>query len=344
MLRGGPLAETRVINLLNRRFISFYFNVGRGGQGYDADAAAYIAKVDPRFGGNAVPTPPVWIFSPEGKLLATIDNFASKDVFFSSLLKVLQDHADYNRVTGDEQKLIDAAAAANATDDERLAHAQLLEQLGRESAAAGEYGKVAASAPAGSKATAVAQLGIARLARLTQKWTTLDRALAAVEAANTDNRHGLADEVAMERAYHLQADGKHKELREHLEAAVKAYPASKRLGEMHFTLGVACLLLDDAAWANYHFCWVMENLPADRLYMRCYLAASREAIPYPNPELGGFRSRNGMVSHALADRARDRAMQDYARLKRQLATPAPTPANPTPTPNGNGNGPRVEDF
>ena len=318
MLRGGPLAETRVINLVNRRFVAFYFNIGRGGQGYDADAAAYIAKVDGRFGGNAVPTPPVWIFSPDGKLLATIDNFASKDQFAAQLRQVLRANPQYDGFTADEQTLIDAAAADDATAADCLAAARLQEELDHQNEAAALYGAASKSAEAGSREAAVGNLGIARLARITGKWATMNTALAAVEAANTDNRYQLADDVAMERACQMLADKKYAELRKHLEAAVVAWPTSRRLGEMRFALGQACFFLNDGAWANYHWCWVMKNLPDDHLYMRCYMAASREAIPYPNPELGGFRSGNGMVSHALADRARDKAMQDYERLQKEL--------------------------
>ena len=58
----------------------------------------------------------------------------------------------------------------------------------------------------------------------------------------------------------------------------------------------------------------MANLEDDYNYMRCYLAASSDAIPWANPDLGGHRSSSGMVSHALADAARDKAMTDYKRL------------------------------
>ena len=38
----------------------------------------------------------------------------------------------------------------------------------------------------------------------------------------------------------------------------------------------------------------------------------------PNPELNGFRGKGGIISHALADRARDKAMEDYEALKEKF--------------------------
>ena len=87
------------------------------------------------------------------------------------------------------------------------------------------------------------------------------------------------------------------------------------MGELHFYAGVACFFLKQKDWANFHWGWVMKNLANDHHYMRCYLAATADAMPYPNPELGGYRSSSRMISHQLADAARDKAMQDYERLK-----------------------------
>ncbi len=97
--------------------------------------------------------------------------------------------------------------------------------------------------------------------------------------------------------------------------AITAYPKSARMGELHFYAGVAAFHEGANDWANFHWCWVIVNIPEDHHYMRCYLAATADALIYPNPELGGYTSGTRMISHALADRARDAAMKDYKRLK-----------------------------
>ncbi len=285
-MRGGPLAERRVIDLLNRRFIAFYFNIGKSGSGYDADAAALIAEVDPRFGGRAVPTPPVWVFTPDLKLLGTIDNYAPKDAYFEALRGFLRKHPDSNAMSEDEKKGIGG---------------KLWEELG-------EYDKARDAYASGGKPES--SLGLARIARYEKQWDEAERRLSALTG-----KKGFEADLAMERAYSMLAKKDYAKAKATLVEAIKAYPRAKRLGELHFYAGVANFFLDQRDWANFHWGWVMENLPEDYNYMRCYFAASADAMPYPNPELGGYRSKGGMVTHDSANRARAKAMEDYQRLK-----------------------------
>lgn len=123
-----------------------------------------------------------------------------------------------------------------------------------------------------------------------------------------------ADDVAMESAYHLLDARSWEPARTLLHLAIRKFGDSERMGEMHFSAGVASFFLEQKDWARFHWCWVMKNIPDDCNYMRCYMAATAEAMPYANPELGGYKGGKGMISHALADKARDAAMKDYEKL------------------------------
>lgn len=322
MLRGGPLAERRVIDLINRRFVPFYFNVGKGQMGYDESAAKYIAEVDERFAGDRVPTPPVWIISPEGELFTTIDNYADKHAFHAALVKMLDDHYEMGLPTPEEEAVLaapmDEAQSKSATA--WLGAARLHEELGRDDLARTAYELAAALAERRGDEFVHANLGLMRLAR----WKgDLDAASVAFSAAmgvfsDTDGQPVSAackDDVVVEGAHLFLARGWDERARHSLITMIKARPTSHRLGEMHFYAGVAAFRLGEREWANFHWCWVLENLPDDRHYMRVYLAATADAMPYPNPELGGYKGDVKMISHAAANKARAAAMADYERLK-----------------------------
>jgi len=304
MLRGGPLAEKRVIELVNARFVPFYFNVGRG-TGYDADAAAFIATVDKRFGGRMVPTPPVWVFSPDGEtLLGTLDNYLPKDRFFAELRKILAKHPRFDG-PNDAQKTLRAAAAESA--ESSLAVARLDETIGHYADARKRYGTLTKTdGEVGHRAW----LGLARIARYEGDTKAAETALAALREAKA-----FPADVAVETAHAMLASRAWADAGGELKAAIRAWPTSPRLGEMYFYAGVAAFRAGARDWANFFWCWVMENIPEDYNYMRCYLAATADAMIYPNPELGGYRGKSRMISHRLADAARANAMKDYVRIK-----------------------------
>jgi tetratricopeptide (TPR) repeat protein len=324
VLRGGPFSEKRVIELINRRFVPFFFNVGKQGRGYDAAAAAFIAKVDPRFGGNAVPTPPVWVFSPDGTLLTTIDNYAPKAEFYDALRQVLRDHPELDRDTPEESEVfvrptVHLGQGRGSNLAERLAAARLYESLGRWAKADGRYRMLETSE---TREGARALLGRARLARYRGDGTAVDRFLKRLQALDPALRSALRENVAMELGYRLLAQKRYRPAYRVLTTAARAFPAAKRLGELHFYAGVAAFHLEQRDWAAFHWCWVMKHIPDDHLYMRCYLAATADAMPYPNPELGGYRGKSRMISHALADRARDEAVAVFETLEPKWDPPA----------------------
>ncbi len=302
-----------MIDLLDRRFVCFYYNTFRGGTGYDAKAAAFIAKHDKRFSGMMVPTPPVWVFSPQGELLSTIDNYTPKHKFYAALREVLAKHEQYDQLTTEEQQTLTTADQHKSEPTAQLAAARLCDQLGQPDRAT-RYYQACIELGADSQAGANARLALARFARFDGKWDDAKPLLAAIETANKGNRFKLADDVAMEQAHALLANKEYAQARKLLDGAIKASPRADRMGEMHFYCGVACFMLEQRDWANFHWCWVMSNIPSDLHYMRCFMAATADAMPYPNLELGGYRGKSNSISLALADAARVKAMEDFKKL------------------------------
>ena len=75
-MRAGCFAETRVIRLLNRRFVSFYYNTGGPGLGKDPAAAAFTkGKTQNTFAFYAA-------FAADGEPLGVTDVYADKDGTF----------------------------------------------------------------------------------------------------------------------------------------------------------------------------------------------------------------------------------------------------------------------
>lgn len=294
MLRGGPLADKRVIRLLNLRFVPFYFNVGQGQPGYDAQAKEVVVNIDDRFAGSSVPTPPVWVLTPDLQLVATIDNYTPRGPFFDELVRILDENPEFAEGGGDEEQRTGLPAA------------RLAEDLGQYERALDLYTEL--DEPS-------ALLGRARIARYRGEWDTAARLLSDLEDIGGE---AWTDQILVELAHADLAAERFAEARDLLTTALLDHPDSPRLGEMHYYAGVAAFRSGEKDWANLHWWWVLENLPDDNQYMRCYLATAADAMPYPNPELGGYRSSARMISHALADECRATAREDYERLLPRL--------------------------
>ena len=298
---------------MNRRFVAFYFNVGRGGLGYDADAAAFIARIDKRFSGRMVPTPPVWVFAPDGSKLTTISNYAPKDEFFGKLVALLREHPAFDQNAKDEQQALDAAKQKRRNAAAQLAAARINEELARYDQAIAGYERVV-QLGARTAEGATAQLALARIGRYEKQWSRVKTHLGRLAKLPATLREPLAADVAAEEGHRLLARKDYAGAYALLSRAAKAYPDTARMGELHFYAGVAAWFQEKKDWANFHWCWVMRNISDDYHYMRCYMAATADAMIYANPELGGYRSKSGRISHRLADAARDRAMLDYEKL------------------------------
>ncbi len=177
----------------------------------------------------------------------------------------------------------------------------------REMAAGADAAALYEKAIAGEWASR-ANLRLATLSRHERAWDKAEKRLAAV--AEPD----LADDVAMERAHRLLTEKNHAKALELIDATIRGYPKSNRLGELRFYAGVANFHLDRKNWANYHWWWVLENLRDDHHVIRCSVALTAAANCFANPELGGFAGAAEMTINEGID-CRNGARADYEELK-----------------------------
>src|SRR5215510_9402715 len=99
-MRAGCFAETRVINLLNRRFVNFYYNTGGPGLGKDPAAALFVkGKVKNTYAFYAA-------FSAAGEPLGVTDVYASKDNVFDFLVALLRANPEFDRFTREEENAL----------------------------------------------------------------------------------------------------------------------------------------------------------------------------------------------------------------------------------------------
>ena len=146
---------------MNRRFVAYYFNVGKSGNGYNQQASEFIHRVDQRFQSRSVPTPPIWIFNPEGELVVTIDNYLEKNRFFEQLRGILDEHKAFDILTEQEQSILSEAKDAPNDEARNLVAVRLLDELG-------DYEQ--ALALAGKLKSDESRLLEARIARYQTRW------------------------------------------------------------------------------------------------------------------------------------------------------------------------------
>ncbi len=284
-MRAGAFCDIRVIDLLNRRFVSYYFNRSGLGQGGNPDAATFTrGKTKNQYAYYAA-------FKPDGTYLGETPLYGTKEEVFSFLLRLLKENPNLAKPTERE-----SATRKNAKTEPVLC-ARLEEELGRYDRAEQLYASV--DSP-------VAHLGRVRIARYRRDW---------VQHATLDVKLATPADRAMERAYRYLAKKKFAEAQSLLRKALQKGPASKRTAEMHFYCGVACWFLDQRDWAKFHWCWVQKNLSEDRMYMRCRIASAAEGMPYRNPELGGFKAGGRIGTQEIVAEV-DRSMKVYRALSR----------------------------
>ena len=138
-MRAGCFAETRVIQLLNRRFVSFYYNTGGPGLGKDPAAAAFIkGKAKNTFAFYAA-------FTAGGEPLGVTDVYADKDNTFDFLVALLRENPDLRPLhEGGRSDPRAGRRPSRPTPAARLAAGRLLEDLGRYKEAEPHYRAVLA--------------------------------------------------------------------------------------------------------------------------------------------------------------------------------------------------------
>jgi tetratricopeptide (TPR) repeat protein len=251
--------------------------------------------------------PPAVVFSPGGhsalKFLPKSMHW-EKDKFFNLLREALRENAMYDAPSAEEKKLL-ADASKDAAS--QFAAARARERAGGDDARS-RYEKTIAG-DAGGPWAARAHLRLATLDRHARAWDEAEKHLASASLPE------LADDVAMERAYRLLDSKKDAEALKLLDAAIRAHPASNRLGELHFYAGAANFRLDRRDWANFHWWWVLDNLPVDHHVIRCSVALTAPANCFANPELDGFAGRSDQMEISEAVAHRQGAKADYDALK-----------------------------
>ena len=306
-MRAGCFAEKRVIDLLNRRFVPYFFNRGGPGKGHDKAAHKFAT------GKTKNPYAYFAVFTPEGKYLSESDIYANKDDVFKWLKKQLADHPEYAAPTEYEKQILSEAKDATKNSPMRASAATLLEELGEYKKAKAYY-RGMATAKGDSEAACEARLALLRIARYQKRWKEHTKQEERLRKLDTGGEHAV--DLTMERAHRLLAKKKYQKARDLLQplSRTTAATSSPRLAEIHFHAGVACWFLKDRDWAKFHWCWIVKQLPEDRFYMRAYVAAAAEIMPYPNPELGNYKARGMIGTQHIVQEVR-RSMRIYKKLK-----------------------------
>lgn len=264
---------------MDRRFVSFFFNRSGHGEGGDDAATKFVnSQTDNPYAYFAA-------FKPTGELVGETEIYADKHAVMAWLEDLLRRYPEYAKSTTADDETMAAGG---------LPAARLAEDLADYPDALARYGKLARTAAADDEVQAL--LGQMRIYRYQESWPDHETAEKALRAA----MHGAADQsllidASVERGYRLLADKKFAAARSLLQPLTVDAKASKRLAEAHFSAGRACWFLGDHDWAKFHWCWIVKNLPEDRLYMRARIAAAAQGMPYPNIELAGFDAKVGNI-------------------------------------------------
>lgn len=295
---------------MNRRFVSFFYNRSGHGEGGDAKAAAFVK------GKTENPYAFMAAFKPDGTLVGETALYADKDAVFEWLRQLLVDHPEFAVPTEKEAEVFEQARAQPKKIDAQHVAAVLYEELGEYAAATELYELVESGGSLVQKAGAhVAGMRLARYAKQWMAHAEHEAALAELIEKRGEAAAMYRFEIAAERGYRLIAQDKFAEARALLQPLTKEALQSCRLAEMQFTCGVACWFEGRRDWAKFHWCWIVDHLPEDRLHRRAYIAAAAEVMPYPNYELRNYKADVGNIGTHSIVRGVEQAMKVYAELK-----------------------------
>ncbi len=199
-----------MINLANRRFVAFYFDLSPRGYAGDAEARSFVVAARKELGGASVPTPPLLFMTGEGKVVGEVSNYASPDAVLAKMLSVLKEHPQYDQPTEAEEAIEDP-----------LQRAKLLFELCR-------YDEAAALLA--EHDSDEARYLLCHLARMRSDFDAME------QYASKIDDPVFADDVRMERAYRRWFAGEFQALAAHLTE----FPAeSPRYTEARYFEGLA---------------------------------------------------------------------------------------------------------
>jgi len=233
VLRAGPFSDQRVIRLLNRRFVPFYFDLSDRGFAGDPDARRFVTKARSDLAGSAVATPPLLVMTPDGQVVGETSNYAATKVVLKTLLRALKEHPGYAKPGPGEGEQGPVARARVLIDIQDLGGAR--------------------RALARAKGDEAALLR-GHVARLQGRLRAMERHLARVDDPD------LADDARMERAHALWQRGRFAELAAHLEGFPEE---SERYTEARYHEGLAWYHRGDREKARAIWKATIEARPED---------------------------------------------------------------------------------
>ncbi len=258
------------MRLVNRRFVPFYFDLFSAGAAGDRDARAFVVRSRPDLGRMSVPTPPVLVMTPAGKVMEEVDNYATEEEMLASLRAVLGSNPSWNRPSQEEKALEDRARTGDA--DARLAFAEQILDLGEGDRARAELALAIESLPAGEERDRAAYL-LGHAARLAGDFDAMEAAFRRIEDAKW-----LDDDLAVERAHRSAAEGRH----DAVVAALSRYqrvPPRPRSAEALYLLGVAVFQRGEKEKARGLWESIVGRLPEDPWVYRADWALFNLAEP-----------------------------------------------------------------
>lgn len=135
--RAMSFVDSRVVGLLNRRFVPYYYDMDVAGELYDDEATKLAMQLYPDLRYlSSMPTPPLLFMTPEKKFLGYASNFLSGQELLEKLVQILDDNPFYGQLTQAEKDLEDPLKKARALIELRRLESALETLEGQESSEA----------------------------------------------------------------------------------------------------------------------------------------------------------------------------------------------------------------
>ena len=316
-----------VIELINRRFVPYYFNRSGHGMGGNAEASAFTK--------DKTKNPYAYLaaFAHDGTYLGESELYADKRQARDWLSKILRDNATLATWTQGELTIKARGMSNKASVREQLALARLYEGLNDRPAALAMLKKIGNRGKLEERAE-VARAAL-RVQRDTGAWSQHAKTIQALREGEAHLREVLAADLDAESMYSLVHESKHKDALALGRRVIHAHGDSPRASDLHFALGVASWFVGQRDWARFHWMWIWHERRQSRLAMRAKIAGVHETMPYANPELGGSEYKGNIGPHHI-EQAHQTSCLLYKKLRprydRRLwtdDTPAVTSPNVT---------------
>ena len=104
--RAISFVDSRVVDLLNQRFVPYYFDMDSVGDLYDEKATQLATELYPDLRYlSSMPTPPLLFMTPQKKFLGYASNFASGQELLEKMIEILDENPLYGQLTAAEREL-----------------------------------------------------------------------------------------------------------------------------------------------------------------------------------------------------------------------------------------------